>query len=253
MSDVQPAHGNGGTGERAALAPPTIADPSKKEIAPDREETPELKSHAAKMKQDEQFLAEYSKESESFPPEAKRLLKYIDLQDASIKLQLAKEKLVTQNEALAQQRQAQVDARRKERNKAEERNRFKPFLFIACTLGAWLLIMIMANAVVTCVPGGARCLDYEAFIPTTYDSLRATAERILPPSSNTVKAEDASAKPASSATDRATKSAGSQLDPVAKLTLTLAVLQWSLVGMVLLVALWIAKRAVYPNREFSDQ
>jgi hypothetical protein len=71
------------------------------------------------------------------------------------------------NEARAVQQDEEDKTRARARARQENINRFKPLLFIVATLGAWWLIIMLANAAVTCVPGGYKCGVDGPFSPTT--------------------------------------------------------------------------------------
>jgi hypothetical protein len=69
------------------------------------------------------------------------------------------ESLAAQREAIAQRESERAaDERAAAEQRAQEKgSAVKPLLFIVATLGAWWLILVLANITVTCVPGGEPC------------------------------------------------------------------------------------------------
>lgn len=99
-------------------------------------------------------------------------------------------------------------------------NRWKPFKFVTAALVAWWLLAVLADLVITCVPGGAPCRAY---------SWAAGFWRIV----NAIRGNVVAAS-----------SSG-----VASLTRY----DWVVLLLALLAALWVAKAYVYPAADGADE
>ena len=131
----------------------------------------------------------------------------------------------------AKAKEAEEKQKREDREKrlVAARARFrasksKPAWFVVWTLGAWWVLSVLADMVITCVPGGAACRA-----PQLVDSGRRILASItgrpfqIPP--------------------------GPQTPPMTRY-------DWALLLLALVAALWVAKAKVYPDAddagEFTD-
>jgi hypothetical protein len=125
MSDVQPAHGNGGTGERAAPAPVSTQDAVMKE-----------------------FAKEIARVREESSQELRRAIEVISER-------FENENLAAKREAIAYQ-ESQAAAKEKADQKKRWSSlfdRIRPILFIVLTLIGWRLIILLAIRVLGKLPG----------------------------------------------------------------------------------------------------
>jgi len=113
------------------------------------------------------------------------------------------------------ERLKRLDAAIRQRKKARRR----PFYFVILTLGAWWLLAVLADIVITCTPGGPPCRA-----PQIFDSIG----RIIH-------------------TDRWGEFSR------AGATATLSKYEWPLLLLALLAALWVAKAAVYPDTDATGE
>ena len=98
--------------------------------------------------------------------------------------------------------------------------RTKPFLFVLITLGAWWLLSVLADVVITCVPGGAPCR-----VPYLISRI-SSPQAIF------------------TANDQLSSSA-----PLAQLTRY----EWPLLLLALFAALWVARAMVYPASDDAGE
>jgi len=111
--------------------------------------------------------------------------------------------------------QKRLDAAIRQRKKA----RLRPFYFVILTLGAWWLLAVLADIVITCTPGGPPCRA-----PQIFDSIG----RLL----NQDRWGEFSQAGATAA---------------------LSKYEWPLLLLALLAALWVAKAAVYPDTDATGE
>jgi hypothetical protein len=139
MSDIRPRTGNGGSD------PPHTVEPVF------------LRGFGVVL---EPWLA---REREIYRKELQSLAEWVDAR-------FEKESIAVQREVLAQKEheddKKKAEARAIRRKNQERRDRFKPLVFIVATLAAWWLITLLANVVITCVPGGAPCGAAGPLIPS---------------------------------------------------------------------------------------
>lgn len=109
-----------------------------------------------------------------------------------------------------------------EERELRKRNKRKPLMFVLVTLGAWWLLSVLADIVITCVPGGPPCR-----LP--YLIARIVGPRSIFNSNNPLP-------------DQATAA-------VAQLTRY----EWPLLLLGLLAALWVAKAKVYPKTDDAGE
>jgi hypothetical protein len=112
-------------------------------------------------------------------------------------------------------RQKRLDAAILQRKKARRR----PFYFVMLTLGAWWLLAVLADIVITCTPGGPPCRA-----PQIADSIG----RLL------------------------TRDRWGEFSQ-AGATAALSKYEWPLLLLALLAALWVAKAAVYPDTDATSE
>jgi len=108
-----------------------------------------------------------------------------------------------------------LDAAIRQRKKA----RLRPFYFVIFTLGAWWLLAVLADIVITCTPGGPPCRA-----PQIFDSIGRLINR-----------------------DRWAEFSQ------AGATAALSKYEWPLLLLALLAALWVAKAAVYPDTDATGE
>lgn len=119
-----------------------------------------------------------------------------------------------------------VSARTKRLIAAQQRRksgRSKPLNFVLWTLGAWWLLTVLADIVITCVPGGAPCRV--PYLLARIAGLRHVFSADLPPAGTAAMAQ-------------------------------LTKYEWPLLILSLIAALWVARARVYPETddtgEFSE-
>ncbi len=113
------------------------------------------------------------------------------------------------------ERLKRLDAAIRQRKKA----RLRPFYFVIFTLGAWWLLAVLADIVITCTPGGPPCRA-----PQIFDSIGRLINR-----------------------DRWAEFSQ------AGATAALSKYEWPLLLLALLAALWVAKAAVYPDTDATGE
>lgn len=120
----------------------------------------------------------------------------------------------------AAERQKRLEAARRRR----KATRSKPIWFVLCALVAWWFLAMLADVVITCVPGGAPCRVPQLIVSVSryWDAIR----------SGTVEITGSAA------------------------TAALTRYEWPLLILSLLAALWVARAAVYPysdTDEFTEE
>lgn len=120
---------------------------------------------------------------------------------------------------------ARSDPDREKRLAAARRRRksgrTRPFLFVLITLGAWWLLSVLADVVITCIPGGAPCR-----VP--YLIGRIASPQTIFTASNPLPNSGA---------------------PLAQLTRY----EWPLLLLALFAALWVARAMVYPANDDAGE
>jgi len=114
-------------------------------------------------------------------------------------------------------RQRRLDAAIRQRKKA----RWRPFWFVLLTLGAWWLLAVLADIVITCAPGGPPCRAPQIFvgIGRVIGAIRTGSVEI--------------------------SQSGA--------TAALSKYEWPLLLLALFAALWVAKAAVYPDTDATGE
>jgi hypothetical protein len=121
---------------------------------------------------------------------------------------------VVDRAAERQKRLIEAQARRRS-------GRGKPFRFVMLTLGVWWLVSVLADLVITCVPGGAPCRA-----PHVVARVITVARDIL---------------------------SGSAPGSGAQAAVPWSKYEWPLLIISLIAALWVAKAKVYPDTDATAE
>ena len=127
---------------------------------------------------------------------------------------------VADDKAAADKAAAEKAKRLIEAQELRKRSKTKPLQFVLLTLGAWWLLTVLADIVITCVPGGASCRV--PYLLAKIAGLRDVFSADLPPAGTAAMVQ-------------------------------LTKYEWPLLILSFLAALWVARAKVYPETDETGE